>query len=401
MKKQSLISLSILMVIILITIVIIIYGKGYQIDFQQGRPEIAGTGLLVTTSTPDGAQVFINDHLTTATNNTINLAPNTYRVKIFKDTYFPWKKTITINKEVVSKAEALLFPIAPKLESITGTGVNNPILDPSGAKIAFTVASQSAVKNGVYVLNMNGGPILTLQSAQTQIVDDTTDVFSTAKLSWSPDSQNILATISAGQRVTTYLLNANGFNSTPTDVTETLSTYQSTWSKQKDDTAIAQIANLKSNLKKLVQENFTIVDWSSDETKILYTASTSATLPLIINPPIIGANSTPQDRNIQKGSVYIYDIKEDKNYKILDSISPLITQEEFPLKWLPDSKHLLYIYNKKIEVMEYDGGNKTTIYAGPFVDHFVFPWPAGGKFVILTNLDNEDISPNLYTVSLQ
>src|SRR5207248_3293279 len=151
----------------------------------------------------------INGHLTTATNNTINLSPGKYKVEILKDGYFPWVKTISVQKEVVSKAEALLFPIYPKLENITVNGVNNQVLDPSGQKIAFTFASQSAVKNGVYILNMNSGPILSLQSAQIQLANDIPDLFSTAKLSWSPDSQNVLATVSAGIRFTTYLLSTN------------------------------------------------------------------------------------------------------------------------------------------------------------------------------------------------
>jgi Tol biopolymer transport system component len=200
------------------------------------------------------------------------------------------------------------------------------------------------------------------------------------------------------------LLDANNFNNTPTDITENLNTYQNTWNTEKEDKTNAQIASLHSNLKKMITDNFTIAAWSPDETKILYIASNSASLPLIINPPHIGTDSTPQERNIQKGNIYIYDIKEDQNFKILDAIpnpTNLIASGEFPLKWLPDNMHLLYIHAGKIDTMEYDGGNKTTIYAGPFIDNFVFPWPAGGKFVILTNLGNEDIAPNLYTVSLQ
>jgi hypothetical protein len=67
----------------------------------------------------------------------------------------------------------------------------------------------------------------------------------------------------------------------------------------------------------------------------------------------------------------------------------------------PDSKHLVYVHEGKIDMMEYDTANQTTIYAGPFVDGFVFPWPDATKLVILTNLGNPMITPNLYTISLK
>src|SRR5690348_12777929 len=90
MKRQIFISLLILLFLGVGTVVAIFYGKGYSLDFTSGKGFLKGTGLLVATSVPDGAQVFINDHLTTATNNTINLPPGEYKVKIFKDGYFPW-----------------------------------------------------------------------------------------------------------------------------------------------------------------------------------------------------------------------------------------------------------------------------------------------------------------------
>ena len=58
------------------------------------------------------------------------------------------------------------------MTSITNIGVLNPVIDPSQTKIAYAVASQSAVKNGIYVLDMSVSPILTLQNASTQIVQD-------------------------------------------------------------------------------------------------------------------------------------------------------------------------------------------------------------------------------------
>lgn len=395
--KKILIPLLILALLIGATIIVIFFGNGYRFLFDKGRPDISGTGLLVAKSTPDGAQVFVNNHLTTATDNTINLAPGKYEIKIFKEGYFPWQKHLRIEKGVVTKAEALLFPVAPKLESMTNSGVANPVLDPSLTRVAYTVSSQSARKNGIYVLDMSSKPILTLQSSSTQIADDTINSFSKAKLSWSPDGSTILATISAQGSTTTYQLLGNTFNQSPSDVTETIASVNSAWQKQKSEKDKARLDSLSTKLKKIVAGNFKIIAWSSDETKILYEASSSAVLPAVINPPLIGTNSTPEQRSLKIGAIYVYDIKEDKNFKILDSLSG----PELPLGWFPDSKHLIYVHDQKIDIVEYDAGNDTQVYAGPFIDNYVFPWPDESRIVILTNLGNSDTPPNLYTIGLK
>ena len=401
--KKLIIPFLIVLFLTIATIIVVLLGKGYGLSLNgNGGPILSGTGLLVATSSPDGAQVIINGHLTTATDNTINLAPGDYNVKIFKEGYFPWEKKITIKKEVVSKADALLFPTAPQLSSITNVGVLNPVIDPSLTKIAYTVASQSAVKNGIYVLDMSVRPILTLQNASSQIAQDVTNSFSLSTFTWSPDSAQLLAVITKQNTLTKYLLQANTLNQTPQDVTETIISVNNTWQNIKADKDTAQLNSLPKALRTVVSVNFNILQWSSDETKILYQASESATLPLIINPALIGTNSTPQTREIKKGEVYVYDIKEDRNYLILSSLpTPTTENGELPILWYPDSKHLVYVHDGRIDMMEYDAQNQTTVYAGPFMDSYVFPWPDATKLVILTNLGNPNIAPNLYTIGLK
>lgn len=399
--KKIIIPGLIVLFLLLGTAVVILLGRGYTFNLNGNGPILSGTGLLVATSAPDGAQVLINGHLTTATDNTINLVPGDYDVKIFKEGYFLWEKKITIKKEVVSKADALLFPTAPQLASITNVGILNPAIDPSQTKLAYAVASQSAVTNGIYVLDMSMRPILTLQNASTQIVDDTANTFSLSTFVWSPDSAQILATLNDASS-TKYLLGANGMNQSPQDVTETLASVNATWQKTKSDKDKAMIDSLPKNLRSFVINNVNILQWSADETKILYEASQSASIPLIINPPLIGTDSTPQVRDIRKGEIYVYDIKEDRNYLILSSLPSIEVQTgTLPLMWYPDSKHLVYVHDGKIDMMEYDAGNQTTVYAGPFVDDYVFPWPDATKLVILTNLGNPNIAPNLYTLGLK
>ncbi|MBI5044661.1 MAG: PEGA domain-containing protein [Candidatus Levybacteria bacterium] len=399
------ISLIILIFLLLGTTLVILYARGYRFNLLQGKPNISKTGLLVTTSIPDGAQVIINGNLTTATDNTLDLLPGEYDVKIVKDGYFPWEKKLKVQKELVTKADALLYPIAPKLESITTAGVKEPVIDPSQTKIAFKVASQSALKNGIYVYDMNARVVLSLQTAAKQIANDTAALFSTASLAWTPDGEQIIATIKNATNTTTYLLSANQLNTQPRNITATLPAFQAQWTQDKEEKAAAQVVGLKSSLRKLIRENFSIVSWSPDDTKILYIASQSASLPLTIKPRLLGIDTAREVRDIQKGGLYVYDIKEDRNTKIMDQIpsecSDNFTLCKLPISWFTDSEHLLSVKNRQIHMLEYDGTNDTVIYAGPFIDSYVFPWPNGQKIVMLTDLNNTTILPNLYTISLK
>lgn len=159
-------------------------------------------------------------------------------------------------------------------------------------------------------------------------------------------------------------------------------------------------------MQKIIGQYARILAWAPDETKILYQASASGQLPLTIKPRRIGNNFLYERRDLQENSIYVYDITEDINTRVIQYDKPLCedqavacSQELFT--WFPDSYHLVFVNDKKIEIVEADGSNKTTIYAGPFVDHYVFPWPDASKIVILTNLNNQSIPPTLYTISLK
>jgi len=406
LRKQILISLTVFFFLILGTILVVLYGSGYRFGFEEGQPTVEKTGLLVASSVPKGAQVLINDQLTTATDNTINLKPGEYNVKIIRDGYFPWEKTVRIQERVVTSLDALLFPLAPKLESITASGIEDPILDPSRSKIAFKVQSQIPDKNGIYVYDMAANPVLALQGTSRQIVDDTTDLFSQSNISWSPDAVDVIATVSGNLGQTTYLLDASNSNTSPTNITNLIESTQDTWMEEQIEKEKARNESFKKPVRELIKDYFTVISYSPDDTKILYTASRSGELPLVIKPRLIGVTNTiTEDRSIKEGSVYVYDTREDVNVKLFEKSPELCDPTNLdcrqPLTWFPDSKHLVFINDNQIEIMGYDGSNTTTVYAGPFVDNYVFPWPNGSKLVILTNLNNPQIKPNLYTISLK
>ena len=379
------------------------YAQGYRLIFNNnGRTntvKLASTGLLVATSTPDGASVYIDNNLTSATNTTIDLPPGEYTVKIVKEGYLPWEKRLKIQKEVVTQTQALLFPSAPRLESLTTAGVRNPTVDPAGSSIAFGVASASAIKkNGIFVLDMNSRPILMLRNSSLQIADNSTDSFSSATYTWSPDGQELLAQTARLQA--TYKLKTNEFNEIPSNITAILALTKTQYELDKTERENARLDGFKPELSDFIQNHFTVTSWSNDDTKVLYEASESAegkTIPAFIDPPLVGANTQKEERELQKGRLYVYDTKEDKNFFLKDVGSGIST----PI-WFPDNRHLVFIEDRQIKIIEYDGTNKTVVYSGPLEGDFVYPWPDGSRLVILTSLNSQGgVGANLYTINLK
>ncbi|MBI3980594.1 PEGA domain-containing protein [Candidatus Microgenomates bacterium] len=458
-KKRFPTTLFIITIFILISLGLIIYARGYRLDFKSKK--ILGTGLLVATSLPDGASVYLNDHLTTATNTTINLAPGEYKVRIVKDGYLPWQKNLKVREEIVTKTEATLFPSTPELKPLSVNGAINPSLSSDGTKLVFAVKTDEENgledKSGLWVIDMLDRP-LSFSRLQHQIVKNSPLFdYSKAHYIWSPNAKELIVIFIREEEVTAtnttnqaqkptlkkpeidlrsidsllpeiqirnaFLLQTENLNTVPKDITPTLSLTLKEWQEEEEIKTTDQFSTLKPALINLATNSASLVHFAPDESKILYVATSSAQIPQIIKPALIGTNSQPQERDLKPGNLYVYDIKEDKNFRIasanelkfanpqdLSSLVNLqslfdtqtIRAENITFQWMADSRHLLIVQPDKISLMEYDGTNKSTVYAGPFEDALVFPWPNGTKVVLLTSL-NSIVSKNfnLYTLNLK
>lgn len=70
------------------------------------------------------------------------------------------------------------------------------------------------------------------------------------------------------------------------------------------------------------------------------------------------------------------------------------------IQWYPDSSHLILTTAGGIDLIEYDGTNRTTVYSGPFDHTFVSAWPDYSR--IITRIQfSPDTAPNLYTIKLK
>lgn len=398
-KRSLFIMSSVLLFVLISTLTISIFARGYRFSLKNGFT-LNPTGILSVVSRPKGASVYLDDKLITATDSTLNLTPGTYNVKISKDGFLPWQKTVQIKPETVFQADLQLFNAVPDLKPITLTGAINPTSSPDGSKIIYSVASASATKdNGLFLLESNNLAISLIRGTSRQLSANLPTInWSKFTFTFSPNSRQILATSQINKTTKVhYLISLDTPISSQklTDVTAELEQIKKDWQAQTDTLIANKLERVPKEIRPFVSTaSAQDIQFSSNEDKIFYLAQSDNQIPdQIITPPPAQSTQT-QSRNIKKGNYYVYDIKDDTNF-LIGSNSTF----QNPI-WLPNSNNLIFIEDKNLKVIEYDGTNKQTLFASNFDPNCVYPWIDGSKIVILTS-PYESAVKNLYSISIK
>jgi hypothetical protein len=415
------------------TILVIKMAKGYRPSLQ--TKALKGTGLLAANSVPKGSSVFINTKLTTATDDTLNLPPGDYEVTISKDGYISWSKKLKLEEELVTQTDARLFPSVPDLKPLTFSGAINPLASPDSQKLVFGVQNATnEAKNGLYVLDLVDRQFSFGNEAARQITRSQPKYdFTQAELTWTPDSTQILATLNAGKdNEINVLLSPTGFNDTADflDVTARLPLIYDEWNDYLDKQSHERLKELPELMQTVATASAEMFAFSPDNEMMLYLAKEKVTIPEQLIESLPSTSTQKESREIEPGNVYIYDLKEDKNFWIAGAPLPepsaqpagkktaatketLLTAKQMAINrfnhptlktimWFPDSRHMVVVEDGKIMISDYDGTNRQTIYAGPFSEKFAYPWPNANRLMILASLNGgSNLPPNLYSINLK
>lgn len=393
--------------------------RGYRPTINKNRFGFLPTGLLVANSDPEGASVYIDDKLSTATDDTVSLPPGEYQVKIEKDGFLPWQKNLTIKEEVVTQTNTLLFRATPDLKPLTNTGAINPTLSQDGTKIVYRVTEANSVeKNGIWILDLASNLPLN-RSNSRQITSSIEEIdWSSAQFVWSPDNKEILL-ISQNQEktVNAYLIPTDRHTAADklVDAVIRLTLILEEWQKEKEADLKIKIAKLPKEMVEIATGSAELVSFSANNERFFYLAKKTEIIPenLIPRPP---ARSTQtEDRQIKPGNIYVYDIKQDINFyigpaeKVGLDLEKLNTDNPFEFQkhqastlcWLTN-QNLSFVdkENNQVKVVEFDATNHQTVYAGPFNNGFVFPSPTANSLVVLTSL-HPDSPGNLYEIKVR
>lgn len=348
--------LSILSAIISTTYLIGIIARGYIPEYNNGL-KIKATGLLSVTSLPKNASVFINDKLYTTTDNTVNLVPDDYQLKVIKEGYLPWNKKITIQKEMVTLAQASLFKTNPKLSIQTTQSVINPTANFDFSQIVFIATpSSSSLKPGVYLIETNYYLSLVSNKYQPKFIVQnpypTND--KTITFTFSPNSKQII--LKSALKRNQYLIDlTTNAVSQPNEKTD------QDWQTQSKQREIITLNKLPKIFTATVATNPASIAFSSDENKFLY---------------------------LLNNQYFSYDIEKNMVYalgKVGEINSPV---------WLPKSNSILYTNSGKIKSIEFDGTNNNTIFANDLNIKNIIPQFDGENLIIST-------AENIYNLTIK
>ena len=372
-----------------VLVAVIAYARGYRFDVKKRL--VRSTGIISATSNPKAAKIYIDGELKGVTDTNLTLPPENYLIEIKKEGYTSWSKKINLKGELVINVDPVLFPINPSLSPLTNLGIIKAVATDDGDRIVI-VASGSA-----YLFDA-GKKTLPFFPPLNKIVDlsqfsDAVDI-KDIKIVFSPDQKQAIFEFDQNS----YLLSLEEDNPDPLEVTISKETLIQAWQNEKNKNNIKILETFPKDFDKIASSSFDIISFSPNETKVLYKAKESVELPLMIKPPLVSTNQTPEERSVKKGKVYVYDRKEDKNFPILvTSHQSLVTN----MKWYFDSRHFVVEEEKKISIVDYDNTNKQTIYSGPFESSFLNT-TNDGKIVVLINLNSQmNELPDLYLVGIR
>lgn len=376
-QKSLLIILSVALIVVSSTFLISIFARGYRLDTSSGF-KLKATGLLSVTSKPKFASVYVNNLLTTATDDTLNLVPGNYQIKITKDGYHSWEKNIQIKPELVNQIEAQLFRSATELKPLIQHNIINPAASPDGTKIVYAVASGGASNKepGLYLMELTELPLLMSRSNERLLFLSTVSLdWSKYTFEFSPDSKQILATANHKASIYLFSLEQNQNINSLFDISPRLAQIKKEWQESKEKITKDKLVNIPIEFQTFIATNSAILALNANEDKLVYQASQNSQIPdLLLSPPPTQSTQL-QQRKLSKDSYYVYDLKEDTNFLIGPSSLGQIS-------WIPYSNNLLFIENNQVRTCDYDATNYQTIYSDSSPPQILLPTPDGYRLII-------------------
>ena len=189
---------------LLISPIAILYTSGYRYDFD--NKSLQKIGMIIIKTTPENADIYLNDQYVANKSpyKESSLFPDTYNVKISRDGYNSWEKSLTVKSKLVTWISyARIFLLDPPTRTVAERlEPADFALSPNYNKLAYVASDLS-------------GPELWVTDIETL---DQNKIFSAESLSgnykkgsltnlrWSPNNRNVLFDLTSGNIIRHFIV---------------------------------------------------------------------------------------------------------------------------------------------------------------------------------------------------
>jgi hypothetical protein len=161
---------------------VVLYTAGYRLNFDTGQ--LVRTGLFYVTSIPKNASISINDETTESTPGFVqNLIPRDYQVKLAKDGYHDWNKTLPIYSNETTFIEDITLFLNTKPSSLVQADIVKSAVSPDQVIMAYLISTESWLELWTYNIETEEQLLL------NRYIDSPNENIT---FSWSTDGERLL-----------------------------------------------------------------------------------------------------------------------------------------------------------------------------------------------------------------
>lgn len=193
-------SLLFLLSFLVIAPALIISTAGYRYNFIKGKVE--RTGVLFASSKPSGARIILNggDTEKKTPNRVKRLLPGTYDVRLERDGYHPWSRTIDITSRETTFLNNIILFLKGSPQPLLDLPVDRAEFSPDRRYAAAITSTESHTELRVVDLR-TGEDFLPYRTENVSGAE--------LSISWSPDSSNFFVTRKSGGLPVIFVWNGN------------------------------------------------------------------------------------------------------------------------------------------------------------------------------------------------
>ena len=171
---------------------VILYTSGYRYNLQKGR--IQKTGILMLSSVPRGAEIWLNDKKIEKKQTPARLEyilPGDYEISFKKAGYHDWQKKLPVYENSTTFAEKVILWKQEQPQIMSTATASSWLLSPDKRQVALISST-----NTLEILEVGGDltDFFIAGEAGLKIKFPLTDYSQTAILDWSTDGKKILLT---------------------------------------------------------------------------------------------------------------------------------------------------------------------------------------------------------------